>query len=889
LPTEIESIIERLAAMSEDDLKAAIGNAHSIVGQKRWVPNIGPQTEAYFSKADELFYGGQAGGGKLLAAKGVVLTPFGFRANESLKIGDAVNAPDGSVARIIQLHPWVTLPGVKVSFHDGTSTTVAWDHLWLAWRSGEAKKCSNERLFGPDSAQVIETRELRLWLDKAKEQQGRGIRPKWPCIPLCEPQRFNVTRRYKIDIDPYQLGFWLGDGHISSKNAIGFTSVDHAHMAEYFSECSHKEGDKRYGLVSDKRKTFLAGLTRAGLEETKAATKFIPDEYIWGSLDVRLAVLQGLMDTDGTVDERGQLYFTSISKRLAEGLRTIVQSLGGTATLFDKPEPFYTDADGNKVVCQDAFNLYIKLPNSIAPFRLERKLARCNDAAPRYRRVVSVEETEIVKGRCITVSHPSGLYMTNDFIVTHNSDLVVGTALEEHTKSLILRRFGADADGLADRAMTILGSRDGWHGQKSKLRLIDNQVIDFGGCKDEQDKERYKGEPHDLISFDEIGDFVESQYRFIIGWNRSVIKGQRCRVICTGNPPTTAEGLWVIKYWGAWLDPGHPNPAQDGELRWYTTLSGKDTEVPNGDPIPEPDKPGKFITPKSRTFIRSTLDDNPDLSATNYDSVLAAMPEGLREAYREGKFDLGLKDKDGQMIPTAWVRAAFDRWTTDPPRGIPMCTIAADIAQGGIDNTVIQSRHDGWFAKASIIPGAATPDGPSVAAAIMSRRRHNAEIVLDMGGGFGGSAYDHLKDNGLKIFKFNGAMKSVRSSKNRALRFTNRRTEAYWKLREALDPGQFQGSPLSLPPSQELLADLTTPTVETGPAGIKMMSKKDVKSLLGRSPDRGDAVVMCWYAGPTAATHYQEWRSDQGTGTVGRRRTPKVNMGRHHQQERRRK
>jgi hypothetical protein len=117
---------------------------------------------------------------------------------------------------------------------------------------------------------------------------------------------------------------------------------------------------------------------------------------------------------------------------------------------------------------------------------------------------------------------------------------------------------------------------NGYNGQLQRWRLDDRQ-IDIAGC--EQDKQRFKGDPHDLIVFDEGTDFLESQYRFIIGWKRSTDPKQRCRVIVASNPPTTAEGLWVVKYWGPWLDRTHPNPAKPGELRWFTTLKGEDREI----------------------------------------------------------------------------------------------------------------------------------------------------------------------------------------------------------------------------------------------------------------------------------------------------------------------
>jgi hypothetical protein len=150
------------------------------------------------------------------------------------------------------------------------------------------------------------------------------------------------------------------------------------------------------------------------------------------------------------------------------------------------------------------------------------------------------------------------------------TDLGIGLALTAHRRSLILRRINKDAVKLVERAAAILRHRDGYNGQLQRWRLGD-QLIEFAGCEHDDDKHRFKGDPHDFIYFDEGSDFLFSQYRFIIGWNRSVDPGQRCRVIVGSNPPTTPEGLWVIRHWAPWLDPLHPNPAKQGELRWFTT------------------------------------------------------------------------------------------------------------------------------------------------------------------------------------------------------------------------------------------------------------------------------------------------------------------------------
>ena len=129
------------------------------------------------------------------------------------------------------------------------------------------------------------------------------------------------------------------------------------------------------------------------------------------------------------------------------------------------------------------------------------------------------------------------------------TDLGVGLALTEHQRTLILRRINKDALKIKPRIEEILGSDSGYNGQLQRWKLKDRQ-IDIAGCEQESDKQRFKGDPHDLIVFDEGTDFLESQYRFIIRWNRSIDPKQRCRVLVTSNPPTTADGLWVVKYWG---------------------------------------------------------------------------------------------------------------------------------------------------------------------------------------------------------------------------------------------------------------------------------------------------------------------------------------------------
>lgn len=347
-----------------------------------------------------------------------------------------------------------------------------------------------------------------------------------------------------------------------------------------------------------------------------------------------------------------------------------------------------------------------------------------------------------------------------------------------------------------------------------------------------------------------MSDFSESQYVFITGWNRTTRKGQRCRIVVAGNPPTRPEGLWVIKRWAAWLDPNHPNPAKPGELRWYT-MGPDEREIEVNGPGPHM-VGGEWVVARSRTFIPAQLSDNPDLADTNYKSVLDGLPPELRAAYRDGRFDLGLKDRDFQVIPTAWVRAAQLRWTARPPEDAPMCAMGVDVSGGGTDPMEIARRHDGWYDKIIEVPGREIPmdrAGAHCAGLIISHRRDSARVIIDLGGGYGGSTYEQLKANGIDAIGYIGSGEGMGRTREGGFEFHNRRSAAIWKFREALDPGQPGGSPVMLPDDPTLVADLTAPTYEIVGRKVKVESKLDLKKRLGRSTDRGDAVIMAWTSG----------------------------------------
>lgn len=428
------------------------------------------------------------------------------------------------------------------------------------------------------------------------------------------------------------------------------------------------------------------------------------------------------------------------------------------------------------------------------------------------------------------------------------TDLMCGTLLTQHRRGIILRQIGTELTAIEDRLEELLGSRDGYNSQKMiwRTRRFDKVPvqIEFGSLPNDGDEKKYQGRPHDFIGFDEAANMREAQVRFLLGWLRTTTPGQRCRAILTFNPPTSAEGRWIISFFGPWLDDKHPNPAQPGEIRWFASLDGKDVEVESGAPF---EHAGETIQPLSRTFIPSRIADNPYLMATGYMATLQSLPEPLRSQMLKGDFMAGVQDDPWQVIPTAWIDAAQKRWKLKDAKG-PMDSLGVDVARGGRDKTVISRRHGTWFDVLLALPGSETPDGPTTASYVIASRRDHAPAHVDVIG-WGSSAFDFLIENGIQAEPINGAEGTTERTEDEAgLGFVNKRALMWWRMREALNPEN--PAPIALPPDTELKADLSAPRWKLRTNGIQIESKDDIQKRIGRSPDRGDAVCMALFATP---------------------------------------
>jgi hypothetical protein len=423
--------------------------------------------------------------------------------------------------------------------------------------------------------------------------------------------------------------------------------------------------------------------------------------------------------------------------------------------------------------------------------------------------------------------------------------------LAEH--AAIFRRVYPNLKELIRQARDVIGT-DGKNGKENKSEhtwdLPKNRSIELGAVQYEENKTDWQGRPHDHKLFDEITEFTESIYVFICGWIRSTNQGQRVRVICTGNPPTSESGNWVVRRWAAWLDPKHPNPAKPGELRWYATIDGEEKELMTGEPVVTEKE---TVYPLSRTFIPAKLDDNPFLANDNrYKSVLQSLPEPLRSQMLYGDFQASAMADPWQIIPTEWVLQAQERWRRTTKPDVPLTAVGIDPARGGRDNMSMSKRYDNWFSEVSFWPGAAVKDGPTAAALVKNDLGDIDPFIMNIDiGGIGSAAYDSLKPMYKNLYAVNAASGSEYRDKSGKLKMRNLRAEYYWRMRDALDP--VSGDNICLPPGNEIVADLCSARYKLTTAGVLVEEKDEIKNRLGRSPDKGESILYANYIKPDNA------------------------------------
>lgn len=375
---------------------------------------------------------GRPGMGKAQSVDELIMTPMGPRRMGDLAIGDLVTGADGKPTRVTNVFERGRLELFRVTFDDGTFTSCCDDHLWLTRTRAERRKGV------PGSVRTM--RDIRATLQRAGGGRNHSI-------PYCGAIEFEAGEA--LPIPAYVLGAWLGDGSTSgntvrlhnSENDVkemfvdglcenDTTTLQHRRVTS----CGATSGDtltvRRVRKANAPSHTSSA-LGALGLLGAKSHTKFIPKAYLRASIDDRVALLRGLMDTDGHVDDTGtSIDYSTASDALAKDVVDLVRGLGGSVSVTTRESSYVKD--GVTHGCKPSHRLRITFPTgNIVPVSSEKHLARWRPGPSRVseRFMVSVESVGTAICRCITVDAADRLYVTEQGIVTHNSALAGQVAL----------------------------------------------------------------------------------------------------------------------------------------------------------------------------------------------------------------------------------------------------------------------------------------------------------------------------------------------------------------------------------------------------------------------------------------------------------------------------
>lgn len=416
-----------------------------------------------------------------------VHTPSGWISMGEVAPGCVITGGDGRPTEVVV----ATEPSVqkiyRVSFSDGAVTYATADHLWQVQTKDGRQK---------GKSKVVRTSEL---VPVYGSQVGHSI-------PL------TVTRTPEADlpVHPYVLGALLGDGcfrgsSISLADKVGDVAAAvalHRPVSGGASGLFYLPGMK--GVVRE-----------LGLDGVGSADKWIPDAYLWSSVDQRMSLLKGLLDTDGTIQVsyagRSSVKYGTISERLRDGVVSLVRSLGGiahvTSTVTPGGQPYYIVSIRGLAE---------------SPFAISRKADRFSPTlSSAHRFVVSVEEAGEDAVRCLMVRNPDGLYVTDDYVVTHNT----------FVQTVLVR------EGILEQQPKVCGcGRE--HPERAEVYLVDPEA----GVRGHSD-----GVVHDGSGFEFKGLDVSTPILTPQGWKTMLDLHEGDEVFSPDGQPTKVTGAHPVR------------------------------------------------------------------------------------------------------------------------------------------------------------------------------------------------------------------------------------------------------------------------------------------------------------------------------------------------------
>ena len=712
-------------------------------------------------------------------------TPDGRRKWGDIAAGDRLFGKDGSPVTVVARHDQGVRKIYRVSFSDGSSVLADADHLWSV-------KGRKHRRRGLGWAEMT-TQEI---IDAGvKRPNGNAQARQWE-IPSYQPVEYPPA---ELPVDPYLYGLWLGDG---SKRCSAITSAD-PEVFETISQMGYELGTNRHTGGGPARTHVPLGLLpvmkREGLHGCTSENCRVDSRYRYASVTQRVAVLQGLLDSDGWVEQSGTVAFGSISADLTTDVVWLARSLGMIARLNPVKEKWYRNRNGEKVAGRPFHTCTITWDGVTQLFRLARHQSSLRNPQTRYktRWVDSIEYSHDEEAMCVTVDAADQLYLADNFVVTHNSCLtaiiilwIMSTrpfakgVVTANTSDQLRTKTWGELGKWKKRCIT--GHWFEYNNGKGNMNLYhadhaESWRVDAQTCR-EENSEAFAGlhaaNSTPFFIFDEASAIPEKIWEVAKG---GLTDGEPM-FLCFGNPTRNSGSFFEC--------------FNRMKHRWITRkIDSRQAAMTN------------------KTLLAEWVTDYGEDS------------DFVRVRVR-GEFP---RASSCQFIGSDLVAACQDM-QVELPHGAK--TIAVDVARFGDDQTVISLKEGRKVYEMQCYRGI---DTMKTAALVMEQiKEFEPDATFIDGGGVGGGVIDRLRQLGADVIEINFG-----SAAGDDEQYANKRAEMYGNLKEAMAAG------IDIPNDTDLVSELTS--VEYGfdvRQRILLEKKESMKKRGLASPDRADALAL---------------------------------------------
>jgi phage terminase large subunit len=616
---------------------------------------------------DFTLYGGAAGGGKLIDICEYVPTPSGWMTMGAIQDGDMVFTELGVPCRVIKAHPIDLSPvSYRLTFDDGSSILACADHQWLTFDASElaslTRRCPEFRQRRRDK------RPSRAGANKSVLFRSTITARNSACPPISlAPPRGTVrttqeiartlltpdgrrnhaipvamaleTPEAKLPLDPYLFGVWLGDG---SKAGGTITSADPTIVEAFFA------AGFGHGFVNTKPNNKASNYGIRGLQTILKAmgvfkNKHIPQIYLRADKRQRLALLQGLMDTDGTVCDSGSVEFTNTNYRIIEAAYELIVSLGWKARIVEGRAKFKGQDHGPKWDIKWTPDDYVFL---LPRKRNAQRLA--SRRTTKFRYIIACDPVEPVPMRCITVDNPTGLFLVGkSMIPTHNSRILRWACIywlirwfkDYNKRGIVAGLFCETFRDLEDRQIVKAKEEfPNWLGRWSGYDFILSDSLGGGMIcfRNLDDPTKYRSVEYALMAVDEITLTKPDTFEYLV-FSRLRWPGiERTKFMAATNP----GGISHLYFKCLWIDREFPERMRHLEHQFK--------------------------------YIKALPTDNP-YNTKSYFEKLKALEPNLRRALLEGDWNsftgqvFGEFRTDIHVVEPFAIPPWWKRWRSNDP------------------------------------------------------------------------------------------------------------------------------------------------------------------------------------------------------------------------------